>query len=355
MIKTANKGDGLAFERARRNDLLSSALCWLGAFFLTVFGVKSYFSGLPDYGIGLLVFGLCTSLIWLQFKITKNWRVFQSMICLGFSVLYLFLLSSGGQADTGILWCYTYPLIVFSLLGVGLGSMLVSIVLVLSVIILFVPGIDFITHTYTDDVKYRFTGSILFVTALGYLMEMSRMEAQRKSDQANNVLKMMAHRDELTGLYNRRGIKECHELEVFLDGKPTPEMTLAVCDVDFFKGINDKYGHDIGDAVLRLVAEHLKSSIRETDLVGRWGGEEFIILFPCTTLEEGYHLVGRLRKTIADTHFDIAGEKIALSVSTGLSSTRYYNKWDDLIKSADKHLYRAKTSGRNCTKTTEHS
>jgi len=277
------------------------------------------------------------------------------MICLGFSVLYLFLLSSGGQEDTGILWCYTYPLIVFSLLGVGLGSMLVGVVLALSVIILFVPGIDFITHTYTDDVKYRFTGSILFVTALGYLMEMSRMEAQRKSDQANNVLKMMAHRDELTGLYNRRGIKECNELEVFLHGKPTPEMTLAVCDVDFFKGINDKYGHDIGDAVLRLVAEHLKSSIRETDLVGRWGGEEFIILFPCTTLEEGYHLVERLRQTIAETHFDIAGEKIALSVSTGLSSTRYYNKWDDLIKSADKHLYRAKTSGRNCTKTTEHS
>ncbi|GLQ32271.1 GGDEF domain-containing protein [Litoribrevibacter albus] len=355
MIKIADKRQDVAFERARRNDLLSSALCWFGVLFLTIFGLKSYFSGLPDYGIGLMVFGLCTALIWLQFKLTQNWRVFQSMICLGFSVLYLFLLSSGGQANTGLLWCYTYPLIVFSLLGTRLGTLLVGVVLFLSAIILFVPNLDFVTHSYSPDIKYRFTGSILFVTALGYLMELSRMEAQRKSDQANDVLKMMAHRDELTGLYNRRGIKECNEIEVYLNSKPTNEMALAVCDVDFFKKINDQYGHDVGDEVLKVVAERLKNSIRETDLIGRWGGEEFIILFPSTSLEEGYQLIERVRQSMAETHFDIAGQRIRLSFSTGISSTRYYDNWNDLIKSADKQLYKAKSAGRNCTKTTEHS
>ncbi|MFC3149960.1 GGDEF domain-containing protein [Litoribrevibacter euphylliae] len=355
MINNADKGEELAFERARRNDLLSSALCWLGAFFLSIFGLKSYFSGLPDYGIGLLVFGLCTALIWVQFKLTQNWRVFQSMICLGFSVLYLFLLSSGGQANTGLLWCYTYPLIVFSLLGTRLGGILVAVVLFLSVIILYVPGLDFVTHSYTPDIKYRFTGSILFVVALGYLMELSRMEAQRKSDQANEVLKMMAHRDELTGLYNRRGIKESHELERYLSKAPTNEMALAVCDVDFFKNINDEYGHDVGDEVLKLVAAHLKASIRETDLIGRWGGEEFIILFPSTSLEEGYQLIERVRKVMSEKRFEVAGHQIRLSFSTGISSTRYYDSWDNLIKSADKHLYKAKEAGRNCTRTTEHS
>jgi diguanylate cyclase (GGDEF)-like protein len=355
MINTADKGQEAAFERARRNDLLSSALCWLGVFFLTVFGLKSYYSGLPDYGIGLLVFGFCTALIWVQFKLTQNWRVYQTMICLGFSVLYLFLLSSGGQANTGLLWCYTYPLIVFSLLGTRLGGLLVLCVLSLSVVVLFVPDLEFVTHSYTPDLKYRFTGSILFVSAMGYLMELSRMEAQKKSDQANEVLKMMAHRDELTGLYNRRGIKERHELDVYLNGERPNEMALAVCDVDYFKNINDQYGHDVGDEVLKLVARRLKSSIRETDLIGRWGGEEFIILFPNTSLEEGFQLIERVRKAMSDSRFKVADKDIKLSFSTGISSTRYYDNWDDLIKSADRHLYKAKEAGRNCTKSTEHS
>ncbi len=351
-INNLLSGNGL--ENARRSDQLSSALCLLGTFFLSVFGVKSYLSGLPSYGIGLLIFAFCTFLIWLQFKLTKNWLVFQGMICLGFSVLYLFLLASGGQENTGLLWCYAYPLIVFSLFGYRFGSLLVGLVLLLSVVILYVPDLWFVSHGYTDNIKYRFTGSILFVTAMGFLMERSRMQAQQKSDQANSVLKMMAHRDELTGLYNRRGIKECHELENYLDCSMQPEMALAVCDLDHFKRINDQYGHDIGDEVLKLVAGKLKSALRDSDLIGRWGGEEFLILLPNTSLKEGYQLLERVRQVVSECSYNVGNERIHLSISSGLSSTRYYDTWDNLIKAADKHLYRAKEQGRNCTCTTEH-
>jgi diguanylate cyclase (GGDEF)-like protein len=142
---------------------------------------------------------------------------------------------------------------------------------------------------------------------------------------------------------------------VYLNGERPNEMALAVCDVDYFKNINDQYGHDVGDEVLKLVARRLKSSIRETDLIGRWGGEEFIILFPNTSLEEGFQLIERVRKAMSDSRFKVADKDIKLSFSTGISSTRYYDNWDDLIKSADRHLYKAKEAGRNCTKSTEHS
>jgi diguanylate cyclase (GGDEF)-like protein len=106
--------------------------------------------------------------------------------------------------------------------------------------------------------------------------------------------------------------------------------------------------------VLKLVASTLKSAIREADLIGRWGGEEFIILLPNTSLDEAFHLIERLRSLVSESVFEVNGEKVQLSISAGLSSTRYYSSWDDLLKSADKHLYRAKSSGRNCICTTEH-
>lgn len=352
--KISSLMSGIGLENTRRNDALSSSLCLLGTFFLTVFGIKSYLSGLPSYGMGLIIFAFCTFLVWLQFQLTKNWLVFQAMICLGFSFLYLFLLASGGQENTGLLWCYAYPLIVFSLFGSRLGALLVGVVLILSCVILYVPDLSFVSHGYTDDIKYRFTGSILFVTAMGYMMENSRMQAQRKSDEANAVLKSMAHRDELTGLFNRRGIKECHGADVHLDCSSQPEMTVAVCDLDHFKKINDQYGHDVGDEVLKLVANKLKTCLRESDLIGRWGGEEFLILLPKTTLKEGYVLIDRVRQVIAECEYKVGDELITLSISSGLSSTRYYDSWDSLIKAADKHLYRAKNQGRNCTCTTEH-
>ncbi|WP_284383474.1 GGDEF domain-containing protein [Litoribrevibacter albus] len=327
----------------KRNDRFCLAVCILGSFFLCLFAVKSFFSGLYAYALTLTLFAVGASLLALYFWRSNNRRVLHLTIATGFTVINLFLLYTGGEDNTGIFWFYTYPLIVFTLLGARIGLILSVSVYAVSVFLLFYPELSHLLATYSLNTKLRFTGSMLFVIALGYLMEVSRVQAQRSSHRANAMLKMMATRDELTGLYNRRAIRDIFEQRI------EKQTTLAICDVDFFKKINDRYGHEIGDKVLKKVAISLQHSLRETDVVVRWGGEEFLVLLPNTDLKEGINIIERMRYELSASSFEIAGHALNLSISAGIVSADEHESWDDMITMADKYLYQAKESGRNCS------
>ncbi|MFC3152593.1 GGDEF domain-containing protein [Litoribrevibacter euphylliae] len=327
----------------KRNDRFCIAICVLGAFFLCLFAVKSYLAGLYSYGLTLGIFAVGASALVLYFGYTGNRKILHFTITVGFTVINLFLLHTGGEGDTGFLWFYTYPLIVFTLLGARLGLILSVSVYLLSVIILMYPEFSLLQANYSLDIKLRFIGSMLFVIALGYLMETSRVKAQRSSNRANALLKTMATRDELTGLYNRRAIRNIFEKRI------EKQTTLAICDVDHFKKINDQYGHEIGDKVLKQVAISLQHSLRDSDVVVRWGGEEFLVLLPNTDIKEGINIIERMRYELAATAFEINGHALQLSVSAGVVSSTEHCGWDDMISVADKYLYQAKESGRNCS------
>jgi two-component system cell cycle response regulator len=160
----------------------------------------------------------------------------------------------------------------------------------------------------------------------------------------------LAHIDELTGLYNRRYFN--NHLETLFKRTREQDGALAVMmvDIDFFKKINDTYGHDGGDVVLKQVASRLQDAIRGYDMVARLGGEEFAMIMPALRPEQAPQAAERLRLSIADTPFTLPnGEKLSVTVSIGLfnQTLQDHDTPDTIMKLADQALYAAKRGGRN--------
>lgn len=165
--------------------------------------------------------------------------------------------------------------------------------------------------------------------------------------QMNTKLKDMSETDQLTEIYNRRVILEKIEEYTALAMRYGNSFALAIFDIDHFKRVNDTFGHNVGDIVLRQLADNVKSRLRSTDIFGRWGGEEFIILIPNDSGDGAFSLMECLRQHTETFAFPTAG-KITFSAGIGV-----YEEGDtdvDLIKKADDALYFAKESGRNQTK-----
>lgn len=172
---------------------------------------------------------------------------------------------------------------------------------------------------------------------------------------ANVYAEVLQHAtlDALTGLNNRRQFEIRLNQEVATAKRQGKSLCAMMLDVDFFKNVNDTYGHVVGDCVLKEIAKVIKAELREYDIASRYGGEEFAILLPYTKIEEAFAVAQRLRHAVETTSIDVADEKaecnlnIKITVSIGVYE---YNKEDtpqDLYKKADNALYEAKTHGRN--------
>ncbi|WP_412724925.1 diguanylate cyclase [Arcobacter sp. 15-2] len=160
----------------------------------------------------------------------------------------------------------------------------------------------------------------------------------------NEELKLLSVTDKLTGLYNRMKLDVVIEEEVNRANRYDQKFGLIIIDIDFFKSVNDTYGHQVGDTVLVEFASILKESVRKTDIVGRWGGEEFIVISIESSLESTLKLANKIRENIEQFQFSIVKHKTA---SFGVSSYKRNEKIEETINRADKALYLAKESGRN--------
>ena len=157
----------------------------------------------------------------------------------------------------------------------------------------------------------------------------------------------VSHTDALTYLPNRRQIINHLQKEVHRAERYKTFLSISMMDIDHFKNINDTYGHTIGDQVLLQLADMLRGGIRESDMVGRYGGEEFLIVLPNTRLQRAAELAARLCKTIRETDIDV-GEKIRLTVSVGVAEYRHGEEnWQKFLGRADMALYAAKNAGRD--------
>ena len=176
-----------------------------------------------------------------------------------------------------------------------------------------------------------------------------RKAAEEKIQLLNIELEKLAITDFLTKLYNRRYFMQRSDEECKRASRSHQPLTLLMLDIDHFKKVNDTYGHEAGDLALQHVAEILRSSLREIDILGRMGGEEFAVLMPNTTLEDAVLLAERIRLSITNTVFDTSAQALTLTVSIGAEIfTAEMSGIDELLRNADVALYRAKNSGRNC-------
>jgi diguanylate cyclase (GGDEF)-like protein/PAS domain S-box-containing protein len=162
-------------------------------------------------------------------------------------------------------------------------------------------------------------------------------------------LRNLATVDGLTGLFNRRHFMELCERELLQARRYRLEVALLMLDADLFKTVNDTYGHDVGDEVLRVIARLCQRQMREADIIGRLGGEEFAVLLPQTGLEAALGAAERLRHAIAQTSLPLAdGRMLRFTVSIGVSAGAAHTvSLPDLLKLADRALYTAKNRGRN--------
>ncbi len=159
-----------------------------------------------------------------------------------------------------------------------------------------------------------------------------------------NKLSKLATTDKLTGINNRHQFEELLSKELSRAERYHAPMALIMFDIDHFKNINDTYGHDIGDKVLRTVSDIVRFNIRETDIFARWGGEEFIILTPETTIESAELLANKLCMALQQYDFDTVG---TVTASFGVAMHQAEEKNAEMIKRADKAMYQAKHNGRN--------
>jgi len=166
-------------------------------------------------------------------------------------------------------------------------------------------------------------------------------ELRRKKEQ----LEKMAVTDALTGLYNRRHIYDRLRQEGEKSDRYSSRFSIIMFDIDFFKRINDSYGHQFGDIILKKVADAIHSTARNVDISGRYGGEEFIVILPEVQLKGAIILAERIREKIENIKTDVPDLKV--SVSGGVAEFAGGNV-EELVKKADQLLYKAKESGRNC-------
>ena len=200
-----------------------------------------------------------------------------------------------------------------------------------------IGGICFYTTQEVDYSSFNY-----FDIMISELLAIFKMKYQYTEKEFMSVL------DGLTGLYNRRQLEISLEQEYNRTRRHPSDFSLAILDIDFFKKVNDTYGHQYGDYVLKTVADIMKQSFRKTDLLYRYGGEELVMIMPETNIEGALIPVQRLRRTVEEYDFEYNGVKAKVTVSIGLTQNHQnFNSSAEILKSADEALYKAKEEGRN--------
>jgi diguanylate cyclase (GGDEF)-like protein len=203
--------------------------------------------------------------------------------------------------------------------------------------------------------------AVFFAVLIVVLMSMCLLSAhissirqrslKRKRELAQAMIKIreLAIRDELTGLFNRRHMQDLLGNERSRAERLNYPWCIALLDLDHFKQVNDRHGHAVGDEVLRSAALLIKDGLRESDQVARWGGEEFLIMFPDTSCEEAEQVLMRIRRAMAQAMVSCTVPDLTSTFSAGVTAVEGDEALPRMIDRADQALYRAKAAGRNRT------
>ncbi|MEW6347852.1 MAG: GGDEF domain-containing protein [Thermodesulfobacteriota bacterium] len=187
------------------------------------------------------------------------------------------------------------------------------------------------------------------------MIDVGRAEKEREKlvedlVEARDALKFQATHDGLTGLWNRTAVIEALAVELARAGRDPHPLAVIMADLDHFKSVNDRHGHLVGDAVLVEAARRILASVRPYDTVGRYGGEEILVVLPGCNGDAARTCAQRIRAAISDVPIQALQRSISVSVSLGIAATAH--PWetdpDSIIQAADTALYQAKSAGRNC-------
>jgi diguanylate cyclase (GGDEF)-like protein len=347
-------GNGdLLFERKVRKYLVY-IYGTLGASYLYTFGVL-YYLRRGDYVSAFfeIAAGTVFVIALVVFTLTKRYMPVALLMNLNLFAVIIYLATTGGIQNTGLFWIYSFPLATTFMLGIRLGLVL-SLLLVLCILGVYALGEAGYMRVAYDLITVRqaiaaYIGVLIMAVVYNVVINRYVSLVVQKTLEIHNLnrkLKEIAEKDFLTGAVNRYKLFQILHmaLENALEtGRP---LSLVLFDFDRFKDINDSYGHQVGDRVLREVIRRVKDTLRDNDIVGRYGGEEFLVILTDTPLHEAVKVAERIRKMVESLEFP---EGFRVTVSCGVSQMKPEDSLEAMIKRADEALYRAKERGRNRT------
>lgn len=331
----------------RKQILISSMFSLISICLLFLFGIDGFLAGRTMLATVVLSFAVINGFNYLYLCQSGNHRISSMVIVVVMSLLAFYLLCTGGSNNTGPLWFYILPSLIFYILGLHRGAVMLGALLCLSVGILYIPGHPLLMTTYDGAFVHRFIGSLFSVSVIAWAYEYSKEDGRRELLSLSRRLNDLSRRDELTGLANRRDMLERIQREIDRHERNSLPFSIIIADIDHFKQINDTYGHECGDNMLRLIGETLTANVQKRDLVSRWGGEELLILLPETDLVRAHAIAERLRKIIGMTRLTCGEAQVGVTLSLGVTEFSGELSISEFVSLADSYMYLAKSAGRD--------
>ena len=278
---------------------------------------------------------------------TNPYKHSANLVTTSLMFLTVYLVFTGGVNNTGPLWIYLVPPVVFFLGGIRKGSQNLGIFVLIISALMFYPNNEWLSTSYTFEFKSRLIYSFLTVSLLFALYENARQNSYIRIQEMSEKFERQAMRDPLSELLNRRGMRERLQNEFERSQRYKNNLTVVMCDIDNFKSVNDQYGHDKGDEIIKSVGTIFKSIMRKQDSLARWGGEEYLFLLPETNGNQAIKLAEKLRRKIEKEAYTQDDKIFSITISIGLHQITATDTIDQAITKADTNLYMAKEQGRN--------
>ena len=310
-------------------------------------GLRSVLAGASDLLLTALLFGIAGA--FLATMVYYHWSRNIERACLIETVwvglFVLTLVYHGGYANTALYWVFPFPAVLFGMLGTR--NALIGNGLIMAGLAMLLFASEHIRAEYREEEIGRFYISLLVVVVASWMNEYYRQRSHDEMSELQATREQQANTDPLTLLPNRRFIDA--EFAHNLAQKPDDFLPLGVvmCDLDHFKQLNDQFGHQTGDHVLRQAAQRFRQTLRRQDIACRTGGEEFLMFLPDTDLADALTVAEKVRRHLASTPFVVRGEAHQITASFGVAVCHNVEKLEAAVEAADQALYRSKLGGRD--------
>ena len=352
-ISGLNKKPGTNPEIVRLVGLIN-VFGLVGLVYIVFMLVLTFVTGQYFHTIILTGFTVCSTVLLIILRVSGNHKVTGYGYMILMILLCIYLTITGGVDNNGHLWTFMFPPLFLYMYGFRKGITGILISISIMGFILFFRNGELLFTEYLVTFKSRYLLALSGVTLISCAAEYSRRKTHAEVMYLNEhlletteKLKEAARTDTLTGLSNRRDLYEKIEYEQIKLNRHPDCYSIIIADIDHFKKINDTYGHDCGDEVLKKIASIIRENTRKEDTACRWGGEEFFLLLPSTGQAGCLAAAEKLRDKIEKTVFKYKEIELNLTVSIGIETCCAEKDVDDYIKLADRKLYIAKQQGRN--------